>query len=176
MLSSKSYDHIIDRELRKKLKNRESAQAARDRKKAKMMALERQLGDMADRNKFLENENRELKGRLQRVEAEAFWRLVKQPGENGRSKYFSNPSYVSFPGNMEGNPMMPNGMHPNMHPNMHVEGQQIPPELHQLHQRQMQLLFENGGFNQAAMQQGQNPPTPMQIRKQKIISKDHYFI
>ena len=72
--------------------------------------------------------------------------------------------------------MMPNGMHPNMHPNMHVEGQQIPPELHQLHQRQMQLLFENGGFNQAAMQQGQSPPTPMQIRKQKIISKDHYFI
>lgn len=151
----KSYDHIIDRELRKKLKNRESAQAARDRKKAKMMALERQLGDMADRNKFLENENRELKSRLQRVEAEAFWRLVKQPGENG---------------NMEANPMMPNGMHPNMHPNMHVDGQQIPPELHQLHQRQMQLLFENGGFNQAAMQQGQNP-TPMQIQNQQQQSQ-----
>ena len=129
------------------------------------MALERQLGDMADRNKFLENENRELKGRLQRVEAEAFWRLVKQPGENGRFSHFCNLSNI-FSGNMEANSMMPNGMHPNMHPNMHVDGQQIPPELHQLHQRQMQLLFENGGFNQAAMQQGQNP-TPMQIRKQK---------
>lgn len=139
----KSYDHITDRELRKKLKNRESAQAARDRKKAKMMALERQLGDMAERNKFLESENRDLKGRLQRLEAEAFWRLVKQPGE----------------GNMEGTPMVPNGMHPNIHPNMHVDGQQIPPELHQLHQRQMQLLFENGAaFNQASIQQGQAQP------------------
>ena len=67
---------------------------------------------------------------------------------------------------MEGNPMMPNGMHPNMHANMHVEGQQIPPELHQLHQRQMQLLFENGAaFNQAAMQQGQSQQMP--ISKQK---------
>jgi len=75
---------------------------------------------------------------------------------------------------MEGNPMMPNGMHPNMHSNMHVDGQQIPPELHQLHQRQMQLLFENGGFNQAAMQQGQNP-TPMQIRKQKITKLKKYL-
>lgn len=84
----KSYDHITDRELRKKLKNRESAQAARDRKKAKMMALERQLGDMAERNKFLENENRDLKGRLQRVEAEAFWRLVKQPGEGRNNKKY----------------------------------------------------------------------------------------
>ena len=77
----KSYDHINDRELRKKLKNRESAQAARDRKKAKMLALERQLSDMAERNKILENENRELRGRLQRIEADAFWRLVKNPGE-----------------------------------------------------------------------------------------------
>ena len=50
------------------------------------MALERQLGDMAERNKFLENENRDLKGRLQRVEAEAFWRLVKQPGEGRNNK------------------------------------------------------------------------------------------
>lgn len=79
----KSYDHIGDRELRKKLKNRESAQAARDRKKAKMLALERQLSDMAERNKLLENENRELRTRLQRIETDAFWRLVKNPGEGG---------------------------------------------------------------------------------------------
>jgi len=85
----KSYDHIGDRELRKKLKNRESAQAARDRKKAKMLALERQLSDMAERNKILENENRELRGRLQRIEADAFWRLVKNPGEGKISfQYF----------------------------------------------------------------------------------------
>jgi len=75
----KSYDHITDRELRKKLKNRESAQAARDRKKAKMLALERQLADMAERNKLLENENRELRGRIQRTESDAFWRRVKNP-------------------------------------------------------------------------------------------------
>lgn len=77
----KSYDHITDRELRKKLKNRESAQAARDRKKAKMLTLERQLADMAERNKLLENENRDLRGRIQRMEAEAFWRLVKNPAD-----------------------------------------------------------------------------------------------
>ena len=84
----KSYDHITDRELRKKLKNRESAQAARDRKKAKMLALERQLSDMAERNKLLENENRELRGRIQRMEAEAFWRLVKNPADGKETFYF----------------------------------------------------------------------------------------
>ena len=87
----KSYDHITDRELRKKLKNRESAQAARDRKKAKMLALERQLADMAERNKLLENQNRELQGRISRMEAEAFWRLVKNPADG---KYI--PLSISF--------------------------------------------------------------------------------
>ena len=88
MTNRKSYDHIGDRELRKKLKNRESAQAARDRKKAKMLALERQLSDMAERNKLLENENRELRTRLQRIETDAFWRLVKNPGEGKQSPNF----------------------------------------------------------------------------------------
>lgn len=103
----KSYDHINDRELRKKLKNRESAQAARDRKKAKMLALERQLSDMAERNKILENENRELRGRLQRIEADAFWRLVKNPAEGG----------------MEGNPMAAAMMNQGMHPNQAAQMQ-----------------------------------------------------
>lgn len=93
----KSYDHIGDRELRKKLKNRESAQAARDRKKAKMLALERQLSDMAERNKLLENENRELRNRLQRIETDAFWRLVKNPGEGENRKIWLKISrLISF--------------------------------------------------------------------------------
>lgn len=145
----KSYDHITDRELRKKLKNRESAQAARDRKKAKMLGLERQLADMAERNKLLENENRELRGRIQRMEAEAFWRLVKNPAD----------------ANMAENPMaamMNQGMHPSgmSHPVVGSHAQPMDtthgqPDLHQiqiseqqkLYQRQMQFLLEG---NQAA--------------------------
>jgi hypothetical protein len=151
----KSYDHITDRELRKKLKNRESAQAARDRKKAKMLALERQLADMAERNKLLENENRELRGRIQRMEAEAFWRLVKNPPD----------------GSMEGNAMaamMNQGMHPGgmaghngMIPGQNMENGShgtSPAELHQIqnYQRQMQFLLE-GNPAAAAAFHGQIP-------------------
>lgn len=159
----KSYDHITDRELRKKLKNRESAQAARDRKKAKMLALERQLADMAERNKLLENQNRELQGRISRMEAEAFWRLVKNPAD----------------GNMEGNQMaamMSQGMHPNgmahngMIPGQNIEnGNQSHPEMHQIqiaeareqqkltvaYQRQMQFLLEGANPAAAAAVHGQ---------------------
>jgi hypothetical protein len=159
----KSYDHITDRELRKKLKNRESAQAARDRKKAKMLTLERQLSDMAERNKLLENENRELRGRIQRMEAEAFWRLVKNPPDGS---------------NMEGNAMaamMNQGMHPGgmaghngMIPGQNMESAP-PADMHQiqiseharaeqqkLYQRQMQFLLE-GNPAAAAAFHGQVP-------------------
>lgn len=145
----KSYDHITDRELRKKLKNRESAQAARDRKKAKMLTLERQLADMAERNKLLENENRDLRGRIQRMEAEAFWRLVKNPADGTA---------------MEVNPMA-GMMNPAMHPSAMAHNMNIPAmnmdttpahsqpsqsdvhqiqisEQHKHYQRQMQFLLE----------------------------------
>jgi len=72
----KSYEHVTDKELRKKLKNRESAQAARDRKKAKMLNLERQIADLLERNVMVENENRKLRARIQQLESEAYWRMT----------------------------------------------------------------------------------------------------
>ena len=74
----KSYDSIVDKELRKKLKNRESAQAARDRKKAKMLSLERQVSELHERYRLVENENQELRIRIQRMEATAYYRMEKQ--------------------------------------------------------------------------------------------------
>jgi len=135
----KSYDHIGDRELRKKLKNRESAQAARDRKKAKMLALERQLSDMAERNKLLENENRELRTRLQRIETDAFWRLVKNPGEGGMEGAPNQAQMAAA--------MMNQGMHPQQAQAMaqaqaaqmmNQQGQEQHPENQQHHQQQQQ--------------------------------------
>ena len=73
----KSYDNITDKELRKKLKNRESAQAARDRKKAKMLSLERQVSELHERYRLVESENQELRIRIQRMEASAYWRMEK---------------------------------------------------------------------------------------------------
>ena len=70
----KSYDNITDKELRKKLKNRESAQAARDRKKAKMLSLERQVSELHERYRMVESENQELRIRIQRMESSAYWR------------------------------------------------------------------------------------------------------
>lgn len=76
--SRKSYDNISDKELRKKLKNRESAQAARDRKKAKMLSLERQVSELHERYRLVESENQELRVRIQRMEASACWMIDKQ--------------------------------------------------------------------------------------------------
>lgn len=60
----KNFDHINDRELRKKLKNRESAQIARERAKAKMIQLERMVAELSEANRILEFENHRLKSRL----------------------------------------------------------------------------------------------------------------
>jgi len=60
----KNFDHINDRELRKKLKNRESAQIARERAKAKMIQLERLVAELTETNRMLEFENHRLKARM----------------------------------------------------------------------------------------------------------------
>jgi hypothetical protein len=162
----KSYDHINDRELRKKLKNRESAQAARDRKKAKMLALERQLSDMAERNKILENENRELRGRLQRIEADAFWRLVKNPGEGG----------------MEGNPMaaamMNQGMHPNQAAQMQAAVQAQAAQaahVNMMQQQQAQQAQQQQAQAAAAAAAAEHPELmAMQAEQQAAVHKQLY--
>ena len=64
----KNFDHIGDRELRKKLKNRESAQIARERAKAKMIQLERMVAELSEANRILEFENHRLKSRLCQVQ------------------------------------------------------------------------------------------------------------
>jgi hypothetical protein len=64
----KNFDHINDRELRKKLKNRESAQIARERAKAKMIQLERMVAELSEANRILEFENHRLKSRLCQVQ------------------------------------------------------------------------------------------------------------
>ncbi|CAK8675991.1 uncharacterized protein LOC143461132 [Clavelina lepadiformis] len=78
----RNYEHITDKELRKKLKNRESAQAARDRKKAKMLNLERQINELLDRNRVVENENRDLRLRIRRMESSSCWDMSKQEQMN----------------------------------------------------------------------------------------------
>ena len=50
--------------MKRRLKNRMSAQAARERKKARMDELERQLEMMSERYRRLELENYRLKERL----------------------------------------------------------------------------------------------------------------
>lgn len=64
----KNFDHINDRELRKKLKNRESAQIARERAKAKMIQLERMVAELSEANRILEFENHRLKARLCQIQ------------------------------------------------------------------------------------------------------------
>ena len=55
---------IEDKELRKKLRNRQSALAARERKKARMLELERQVMELQESHKLLEHENHFLYSRL----------------------------------------------------------------------------------------------------------------
>ena len=195
----KSYDHINDRELRKKLKNRESAQAARDRKKAKMLALERQLSDMAERNKILENENRELRGRLQRIEADAFWRLVKNPAEG----IYPNPDppFIFFVliglfktriligcnkifdlGGMEGNPMaaamMNQGMHPNQAAQMQAAVQAQAAQaahVNMMQQQQAQQAQQQQAQAAAAAAAAEHPELmAMQAEQQAAVHKQLY--
>lgn len=54
--------------LKRRLKNRISAQAARERKKARMDELERQLGLLSERFNFIEQENFRLRERLSQYE------------------------------------------------------------------------------------------------------------
>lgn len=67
----KTFDHIKDKELRKKLKNRESAQAARDRKKAKMIFLEARVSELAERNRYLQAKNENLLKYIMHIKARA---------------------------------------------------------------------------------------------------------
>uniref|UniRef100_H2YU00 X-box-binding protein 1 n=1 Tax=Ciona savignyi TaxID=51511 RepID=H2YU00_CIOSA len=58
---------IEDKELRKKLRNRQSALAARERKKARMMELEKQVAELQETNRRMEDENQHLKARLDTI-------------------------------------------------------------------------------------------------------------
>ena len=59
---------IEDKELRKKLRNRQSALAARERKKARMMELERQVSELQEAQKLLENENHFLRAQIKIIQ------------------------------------------------------------------------------------------------------------
>ena len=56
-----------DKEMKKKLRNRESALAARERKKQKMLELERRVNELGRENNDLKNENSALRGTLSTV-------------------------------------------------------------------------------------------------------------
>nr|NP_001071850.1 transcription factor protein [Ciona intestinalis]BAE06757.1 transcription factor protein [Ciona intestinalis] len=58
---------IEDKELRKKLRNRQSALAARERKKARMMELEKQVAELQETNRRMEDENQHLRARLDNI-------------------------------------------------------------------------------------------------------------
>ena len=98
-----SQNYSNDSECRKKLKNRESAQAARDRRRNRVVCLERQVADLSGRNKFLETENRDLKQRLQHYEADHVWRLMQHKSESnkvleqqGSNQVQNGQSYQNF--------------------------------------------------------------------------------
>ena len=93
-LGRKSYDNISDKEMRKKLKNRESAQAARDRKKAKMLSLERQVSELRECCRLTINENQQLKATIQQLRANAYWSKEK-PEASGMSP--DSTGVISFP-------------------------------------------------------------------------------
>nr|XP_039258741.1 uncharacterized protein LOC120335316 [Styela clava] len=61
---SKDMNSIEDKELRKKLRNRQSALAARERKKARMLELERKVDELQQSNNELVDENSKLKRTL----------------------------------------------------------------------------------------------------------------
>lgn len=56
-----------DKELRKKLRNRQSALAARERKKARMLELEKKVSELQQANKNLEEENSKLRHTLNTI-------------------------------------------------------------------------------------------------------------
>ncbi|CAG5091105.1 Oidioi.mRNA.OKI2018_I69.PAR.g12857.t1.cds [Oikopleura dioica] len=58
---------IEDKEMKKKLRNRESALAARERKKQKMLELERRVAELSRNNSILKMENCALRGTLTSV-------------------------------------------------------------------------------------------------------------
>ncbi|XP_062504989.1 X-box-binding protein 1-like [Corticium candelabrum] len=64
--------HMSDdeKQLRRKLKNREAAQSARDRKKARMDELEKVVKELQQQNEALTQENHALKARLQQSNTE----------------------------------------------------------------------------------------------------------
>ena len=59
-----SLSSIEDKELRKKLRNRQSALAARERKKARMLELEKQVATLQESKKRLQDENQALRLRV----------------------------------------------------------------------------------------------------------------
>ncbi|XP_039260047.2 uncharacterized protein LOC120336433 [Styela clava] len=95
----KTYDHIQDKELRKKMKNRESAQAARDRKKAKMVFLENKVSELLERNRYLEHENENLRKWIQKVDTSYFWNSKASNNHN---------QHISFPATYSGSPGISN--------------------------------------------------------------------
>lgn len=60
-------NEIADKELRKKLRNRQSALAARERKKARMLQLENQVSELQTNYRRIEDENQFLRARLENV-------------------------------------------------------------------------------------------------------------
>ncbi|CBY33549.1 unnamed protein product [Oikopleura dioica] len=58
---------VEDKEMKKKLRNRESALAARERKKQKMLELERRVAELSRNNSILKMENCTLRGTLTSV-------------------------------------------------------------------------------------------------------------
>lgn len=102
----KSYDHVKNKELRKKLKNRESAQAARDRKKAKMVFLEKQVTELIERNRYLQSENIELRQRIHILETEPFQNMNRDDANPVRLQFHHDASGMQYAG-QENNLMYP---------------------------------------------------------------------
>ena len=100
-------NEIKDKEIRKKLRNRQSALAARERKKAKMLHLEGKVVELEESKKKVEEENEFLRARLQTIalQLERIGVKINRYDENPSDMFpiidFSNLSKKSSKGSVE---------------------------------------------------------------------------
>ncbi|XP_076814947.1 uncharacterized protein LOC143461072 [Clavelina lepadiformis] len=112
---------IEDKELRKKLRNRQSALAARERKKARMLELEKQVSELQETNRRVEDENQYLRARLEvlvrkclrngiMLDTERDLLCVRVPSQNQmqRSSVFQDENNFYANAGLNSNQMMEN--------------------------------------------------------------------
>jgi len=146
---------IEDKELRKKLRNRQSALAARERKKARMMELERQVAELQEINRRIDEDNQHLRARLDTVMRKcADAGLQLDSDQEFMKTYGIRPAvHMNYPGHQVVYPGMNTA---NTEPNRAAT---LRMEIKELGERQQELLqaMPYGTFNGRPHMQTNNP-------------------